>query len=271
MLDSFQSALKLYLRSLGHLGAHALLPLSFLILVVLPMAAQPSAASEVSVVERAIEFHGGKAYASSETRLQICSKSGCFRLRSRVDDQRFDHTVEGKVRGGERKVRITNEEVWLWENGAPREIRPEDSQVLRDWVMARVYFPFLPYRLLDPSAKRRDLGQEIWDGKAVHKVKVTFAAGSSTDAADEYLYWFDPETARLEQFAYSYEGNPGGLRLRRAQNHRRIGGMLFSDQENLGVEGPDLTVDSITPTFVKKKMRSISRVELRDIQVTSLP
>ena len=55
---------------------------------------------------------------------------------------------------------------------------------------------------------------------------MTFAAGSSTDAEDEYLYWFDPETARLEQFAYSFQGRPGGLRFRRLDNYRRVGGIL---------------------------------------------
>ncbi len=99
---------------------------------------------------------------------------------------------------------------------------------------------------------------------------MTFVQGSSTDADDEYLYWFDPETGRLEQFAYSFAGRPGGLRFRRLENYRRVGGILFCDQLNLGIEGPDLEVDQIAPEFVRDRMREVSRVELRKIEVQPL-
>ena len=117
---------------------------------------------------------------------------------------------------------------------------------------------------------QEDLGVEEWEGRRLHKVKVTFVAGSSTDADDEFLYWFDPASARLEQFAYSFAGRPGGLRFRRLDNYRRVGGILFFDQANLGVEGAGLRVDQIDPAFVRERMREISRVELRDITVRPL-
>jgi hypothetical protein len=136
--------------------------------------------------------------------------------------------------------------------------------------MARVYFVFLPYRLNDPSVIQRDLGLETWEGRQLHKVKVTFPPGSSSDAQDEFIYWFDPTTARLEQFAYSFEDDPDGIRFRRLSNYRRIGGILFFDQENLGVEGDEYSVDQITPAFVEQSMREISIITLEDVRVESL-
>ena len=133
--------------------------------------------------------------------------------------------------------------------------------------MARVYFAFLPSRLDDPSVGLEDLGREDWDGRALRKVKVTFEAGTSTDAEDEFLYWFDPDTARLEQFAYSYERNDGGLRFRKLINYRRVGGILFFDQKNYGIDGPGLSVDLISPEFFRDSMHHVSTVELKDILV----
>jgi hypothetical protein len=100
-------------------------------------------------------------------------------------------------------------------------------------------------------------------------VKVTFSPGSSTDAEDEYMYWFDPQSGRIEQFAYSFTGDPGGLRFRRPFNYRRVGGVLFFDQENLGMEGTDLSVEDLTPEIVES-MRQVSTVQLKTIKVQPL-
>ncbi len=93
---------------------------------------------------------------------------------------------------------------------------------------------------------------------------------SSGDATDEYAYWFDPDTAQLVLFAYSYEGNPGGLRFRKAFNYRRVGGILFFDQENLGVDIEGLSVDQIDERFVSERLRQISTVTLQNFQVRPL-
>lgn len=223
--------------------------------------------TRLPIVDRAIEHHGGEVYRSSETELNVCSKSGCFHVRARIDGDLAEYEVRGKVRGREHRVLWSGDELALSIDGEPSAIEPDDEQAWRDWVMARVYFCFLPYRLNDPGVYKQDLGLETWDGRELRKVKVTFEPGSSTDAQDQYLYWLDPESGRIEQFAYSFQGRPGGLRFRRGMNYRRIGGILFFDQENLGVEGKKLTVDQITPSFVEKRMRPVSVVKLEGIEV----
>ncbi len=101
-------------------------------------------------------------------------------------------------------------------------------------------------------------------------MRVTFVPGSSTDAEDVFLFWFDPASARLEQFAYSFTRGEGGLRFRRAFNYRRVGGILFFDQENLGVGGPGFNVDDVDPEFVERRLSHVSTVELRDLDVRRL-
>ena len=222
------------------------------------------------IVDRAIAHHGGDNYRSSSTSLELCSKSGCFDIEAEVDGDQFAYEVSGTIRGERRRVRTTNSEVLWWgADGESLEVSSGDESGLRDFVMQRVYFPFLPYRLNDPSVFKTDLGLESWGDRELHKVKVTFTPGSSTDADDEYLYWFDPQSGQLAQFAYSFAGNPGGLRLRRAFNFRRIGGMLFFDAENLGVDGEDLSIDLIDPAFAET-MPTVSVVEIRKIRVRPL-
>lgn len=224
-----------------------------------------------AIVERSIRHHGGALYERSEVEMRLCSASGCYELTVWRRDGLYRQRVAGPVSSGRREVEVTNDCVELLTDGGAIEVTdPVEAQRLRDWATARIYFAFLPYRLADPSVRYWALGEERWGERLLDKVKVTFRAGSSTDAEDEYLFWFDPQTARLEQFAYSYQGSPGGLRFRRLTNYRRVGGILFFDQHNLGVEGEGLDVDLLTEEFVDRRLRPVSTVELKQIEVRPL-
>jgi hypothetical protein len=224
----------------------------------------------LEIIHRAIEHHGGEIYERSKSEMTLCSGSGCYRIAVSMADGTYVYRVSGPIRTGHREVEATNDTLSHWHDGAAQEVVPANEQKLRDWAMGRIYFVYLPFRLNDPGVIQRDLGLETWEGRQLQRVKVTFAAGSSTDDQDEFIYWFDPSTARLEQFAYSFEGDPGGIRFRRLFNYRRVGGLLFFDQVNLGLEGEGLSVDQITPDFVDKSLREISTVTLEDIGVTPL-
>lgn len=266
-------ALRRHRLPTDHLLSPRLIPIIGLCLILAVSFGLPAQGEESipPIVLKSIAFHGGEAYEHSQTALDMCSKSGCFHVESTVQGDLFDHRVSGMSRDTKMQVRVTNDSVERSFDGHSAAVPEADEQGVRDWAMARVYFCFLPYRLADPSVRHEDLGLVDWEGKQLHLVEVTFAKGSSTDANDEYRYWFDPESGRLELFAYSYEGDPGGLRFRRLEKHRRVGGILFFDQENLGVEGEALDVGMIDPAFVRKKMRPVSKVTLRNIRVTPLP
>lgn len=235
----------------------------FLAAFVLALAATVSSADEVqAVIDEAIRHHGGALYESSEVSLSISSLSGTFALTSRVDGGLFDHRVERGEGAEAHLVRVTNDGVSVIRDGEESLVTGEDAERLQRFVFARVYFPFLPYRLNDPGVRKADQGLESWDGRQLRRVKVTFDSGDG----DEYAFWFDPATGRLEQLAYSFQTGKGGLRFRRAFNHRRVGGILFHDAENFGMSGKGLNVDYVTPEAVGS-MDHISTIELRDIRV----
>ena len=230
------------------------------------------------IVAKAIELHGGDLYESTESAFDIASRSGTFRVEVRRDGGLYRQVVEADTPEGRRRVTVTNDGVELSIDGRARPVPDGEAQRWRDHVAARVWFPFLPYGLAGDGVYTHDRGLEEWplpeaDGggtRELHEVKVTFQPGTSTAADDEYLFWFDPETGRLEQLAYSFEG---GLRFRTAKSFRRVGGLLFADHENYGIdfaEGESRSVDEITPAMVKEEMEHISTVELRGIEVREI-
>ena len=230
----------------------------------------PASGSEkptsLPIVDRAIEFHGGDIYEASRTALTVTSRSGSFDLLVTRNGGEFDYTVTGKVGRDQvdRKVHYTNTSVERWDNGEPFELDEETAQRARNFVNARVYFPFLPYGINGAEVYREDLGLDIWEGKELHKVRVSFEPGTSTDAADQYMYWFDPETGEMAMFGYDFTN---GLRLRKVSGSQRVGGVLFTDQENYAIDGQGFSVLQLTPDFVAENMELLSTVKLSNVEV----
>lgn len=250
-----------------------LAPLAAAVVLAATAGAQaPEKQLRLPIVDKAIEFHGGPLFQRSHTTLTIASLSGSFDISARMDSGRFEYVVSGKTRSGERRVRWTNDSLERWDDGKPVPLETdEDRQRAEDFVNARVYFAFLPYRLNDGNTYKEDLGIEEYDGRKLHKVKVTFRPGTSTDADDEYMYWFDPDTGRMEQFAYSFVVGDGGLRLRKVTKFEEVGGILFAvEQENYAIDGQGFKVEQITPEYVAKNMKLLSTVTLKDIKVTPI-
>lgn len=265
----------------------AVIPVSLLAAPQAPASGDPAEERAVPpIVARAIEHHGGDLYTSTASSFEIASASGTFRVEVSRDGGLYEQAVESVTQEGRRRVVVTNDDVELLMDGKARRVSERDAQRWRSHVDARVWFPYLPYGLANDGVYLHDRGPEAWPvaigetsgesgGEAgatrkLHKVKVTFQPGSSSGAEDEYLFWFDPDTGQLEQLAYSFSG---GLRFRVAKNFRRVGGILFADHENYGIdfeEGESRSVDEITPEMVKNEMEHISTIELRNIEVREI-
>ena len=233
--------------------------------------APPGTSDRLEIVDRAIEHHGGELFESSRVRLTVASRSGSFDVDSTTDGDHFEYVIRDSEESDEREYRRDNRALEVTESGEPMDMDEREQVRAESYVNQRMYFLFLPYKLNDPGTFKEDQGLEEWNGRQLNRVRVTFEPGSSAGADSAYVYWFDPETARLEQFAYDYSAGTG-LRFRTLRNYRRIGGLLFYDADNYGLNTPDggLTVDDITPAYVEEELPLVSQIELRDVDVENL-
>ena len=217
------------------------------------------------IVVKAIDFHGNDVFQSAAISLTITSLSGSFQIDSTREAGRFEFVVTDPR--SRRRVRLTNNSVEEWRDGVETQLDDESAQRARAFTDARVFFPLLPFTLDGGDISFDDLGLDPWDGRDLHKVRVSFSPGSSNDADDTYMFWFDPDTGRVEQFGYDFNG---GLRYRKAVAFNRVGGVLFSDQENYAIDGERVPVDMLSPEYVADNMRLMSTVVLSDIEVEGL-
>ena len=239
-----------------------------------PLSAESSAAQEkvqrLDIVDRAIEHHGGDLFESSRVWLTVSSRSGSFDIATRMAGKTFEHEITATKDGETTVHRQTNDSLTLTVDGQEQPLSEERERTrAQSYVNQRMYFLFLPYKLNDPGTYKEDLGlEEGWGDKPLHKVRVSFEPGTSDGASSQYMYWFDPDSAELVQFAYDYsEGT--GLRFRKLFNHRRVGGLLFYDAQNYGVNtrSGGLSVNLVTPEYAKAELPLVSTIELSDIRV----
>ena len=220
------------------------------------------------IVAKAIEFHGGTLYEGSSMIMTITSLSGSFQIEATRQGGQFDHAVIGMTRDGiERRVRVTNDTVQEWRDGEEMELDETATTRARAFVDARVFFPLLPYTLNGGDVQYDDLGVKSWEGRDLHKVRVSFTPGTSNDSDDGYMFWFDPETGQMEQFGYDFDG---GLRFRKGIEVQRVGGVLFSTQENFAIDGGRVPVDTLSPEYVAENMSLLSTVTISDVEVEPL-
>jgi hypothetical protein len=159
----------------------------------------------LDIVDRSISHHGFDRLPELQVALTVSSRSGSFDVVVHAGDL-FDYTVVSDLGGKPRVHHHTNDLLSVTIDGREEPLETEeDRRKARDFVSQRVYFLFLPFRLNDPSVYKQDLGLERWGERDLHKVKVTFEPGTSSSAASEFLFWFDPATAELVQFAYSFD------------------------------------------------------------------
>ena len=220
------------------------------------------------IVAKSIEFHGGSLYEGSTMTMTITSLSGSFQIEATRQGGQFDHAVIGATREGiERRVRVTNDAVQESRDGEEVNLDEEGTTRARAFVDARVFFPLLPYTLNGGDVNYEDLGIENWEGRDLHKVRVSFTPGTSNDADDGYMFWFDPETGQMEQFGYDFDG---GLRFRKGIEFQRVGGVMFSTQENYAIDGGRVPVDTLSPSYVAENMSLLSTVVISDVMVDPL-
>jgi hypothetical protein len=226
--------------------------------------AQPPPLPEI--VRRSIAHHGFDRLPELEVALTVTSASGAFDVVARHGDL-FEYVVEAREGDALRRHRHTNDAIEVSEDGRKVALDDEtDRRRARDYVSSRVYFLFPPYRLVDPSVYAEDRGLDdpaMWGGRRLHRVRVTFEPGTSTNADAAFLYWFDPVTARLEQFAYTYRG---GMRYRRLIDHRRVDGLLLFDQQNYGVDDDGAGIDDLNAERVAK-LPYVSTVRLSGVKI----
>ncbi|WP_149274669.1 DUF6503 family protein [Pareuzebyella sediminis] len=214
-----------------------------------------------SVVNEAIEAHGGERYHNAFYSFEFRKKKYTFRN----NNGNFKYTVTSSERGTQITDILNSGTFKRFVNDTEVALSKKDVTKYSEALNSVIYFALLPYKLNDKAVNKTYIGKTSIKGENYDMVGVNFdRIGGGNDHNDEFLYWFNTETHTMDYLAYSYETNGGGVRFRSAYKPRTIDGIRFQDYINYEASlGTPL--HELSELFENGKLKELSRIETENI------
>ncbi len=228
----------------------------------------PSTESAEEIIKKSIAFAGGDVFDNStisfdfrDVHFKALRNNGKFELERQFKDSLTEIRDVLNNAGFER-----------YENGERIALTDSIRSLFAASVNAVHYFSVLPYGLDGKAVLKTYLGTKNIEDKEYHKIKVTFSEdGGGEDFEDEFIYWIDPTSYKVDYLAYSYEEVDGqGFRFREAYNQRMINGLHFADYNNYKPDTSTIKLEDLDELFTAGKLELLSKVELNNVKVKHL-
>lgn len=218
-----------------------------------------------SIIDQSIEAHGGDAYRNK--RIEFDFRQFHLILEHQNGRYRYVRTHRDSANVFIEEV-LTNDSFSRSQDGKLQTLDTAQTGKYSRAVNSIAYFVLLPQKLADPAVLADYVGTSEIDGQSYQKVRIRFQAeGGGKDHGDTFFYWFNQKTHTMDYLAYS----EGGPRFRKAINPKTIGGIRFQDYINYKGDEKDTTsVSTYDQRYVARQLPELSRIEQKNIRVTSL-
>ena len=145
-------------------------------------------------------------------------------------------------------------------NNEPVILSDSLASIYSESVNSVLYFFRLPFSIKDTGAVKTALNSEQIKNRLYQKIDVTFTPeNGGVDYQDNFRYWIDKETKKLDYLAYQYHSDGGGIRFRAVVNRKTIDGVVFQDYENYKAQ-KNSSLDELTDLYKKGKLELISMI-----------
>jgi hypothetical protein len=225
---------------------------------------QPTAQS---IVDKAIEQHGGLLYEAVEVTFDFRDRHYVL-IHNQGD---FQYERHFKDSTGAIKDVLSNEGFTRYLNSVDITDTVKKAAAYSRSVNSVAYFALLPYRLNDPAVQKELLGTVEIKGEPYHKIKVTFnQEGGGEDFEDQFIYWIHQDNHTMDYLAYLYYTDGGGKRFRAPYNQRVVNGLRFADYENYKQVSTDVDLIKYDSLYEQNQLELLSRIELKNLKVEPL-
>ena len=213
------------------------------------------------VLSRAFDAHGGDKYDTAHYSFIFRKKKYTFHN----ENTNYTYTVSYDRDGKKNIIELKNDGLTRKIDGKKIEISEKEYVSHLGSLNSVVYFATLPHKLYDPAVNKAYHGETTIKGKSYEVIEITFnQEGGGPDFEDEYYYWINKETNRVDYLAYNYLVNNGGVRFRTAYNPRMVNGILFQDYVNYKADvGTPLA--SLPGLFEKDALKKLSVIETENV------
>ena len=226
-----------------------------------PAAAPKNLSAAEQLLDRTVEAHGGDRYNMANYGFVFRGKDYTFAN----DGTSYRYSVTTEKDGAKIVDVLDNGKLTRTVGGKETELSAKDQARYGEALNSVIYFATLPHKLQDPAVQLTLLEPTTIQGKPYHTLMVQFAKeGGGKDHDDNFRYWVNQQTNRIDYLAYDYKTNKGGVRFRSAYNPRVVDGILFQDYVNYKAPlGTNL--DSLPAMFDRGELAELSRIETEEV------
>lgn len=217
------------------------------------------------IIDKAIKNAGGERYKDAE--IDFVFRNISYKSKRNGGKYRLERNFKDSL-GNKVNDVLDNEGFQRYVNDSLVEVVDSMKTAYGNSVNSVHYFVQLPFGLNAGAANKKLIGKDSVAGREYYEIKVTFSEnGGGTDHEDEYLYWVDTQNFETDYLAYNFQENDGGVRFRKAFNHRIIEGIRFVDYENYRYDDIDIPLESLDSLYEKRQLDLLSIIETKDIRV----
>lgn len=225
----------------------------------------PAAAPEKSladkILDQAITAHSDGKYDTAHYQFIFRGKIYTFHN----DGGDFTYTLTQKKEGSIQFDQLINGEFTREIDGKRVTLTAKEIASGTEGLNSVVYFATLPHKLTDAAVNLEHGGTVSINGSTYDALDVNFdKEGGGVDHDDNFRYWINQETHRIDYLAYDYLTNDGGVRFRSAFNPRVVDGVLFQDYINF--KAPVGTALADLPGMLEKEtLEELSIIATEDV------
>lgn len=243
---------------------HSLLFAFISIIAITACSSQPDAQS---IVDRAIENHGGQAYENSRVSFEFRDvKYTATQQNGEYTYTRFFPDSLGGIRDS-----LSNQGFSRTVDGEPVDLSFEQDSMYSNSVNSVIYFALLPHKLNDAAVNKNYLEKTTINGQPYHEIEVTFdEEGGGDDYQDHYIYWIHADDLTMDYLAYRFLVDGGGTRFRESKNVRTINGIRFADYNNYGSSEMEHPLENYETYFQQDTLSKVSEINLQNVEVELL-
>jgi len=181
------------------------------------------------IIGNAIKAHGGTKYDDAHYQFVFRDKTYTFKN----DKEGYTYTLNQEKDGRRINDVLKNGTITRTVDGQVQDLSPKQKTGYSSGVNSVIYFATLPYKLQDQSVNKSYVETQTIKGQSYDVIHITFdEEGGGKDHDDNFYYWINQKTSKIDYLAYNYAVGKGGVRFRSAYNTRIVGGISFQDYVN---------------------------------------
>lgn len=181
------------------------------------------------VFRQALKAHGGSKYDDAHYQFVFRDKTYTFKN----DQTGYTYTMDREKDGQQIHDVLINGDITRTINGHISELTPKQRTGYTSGLNSVIYFATLPHKLTDKSVNKKYVESQSIKGESYDVLHITFdEEGRGQDHDDNFYYWINEKTHKIDFLAYNYAVGKGGVRFRSAYNVRTVGGIIFQDYIN---------------------------------------